>query len=199
MNEAHKVTIDKPMEWIKNKGQNKKPGLLTSEYEMEIAKRSWDAHLSNNRSRSATRSKDIMERAKSFERKAKEVNGGRTSLPGSRRGSFSGNKNGLMKSPSAASNSAFWKQTLEATKDGDVNRRWNSVGKLDVSEWEAKSKVNNNHARDKSVATKEKERLIEQWVRQTSSSTEDESMKFQQQQQQQQQREFKVGELIVHR
>ena len=136
---------------------------MTKEYEMELAKKGWDAHLSNSRSRSAMRSKDIMERARSFERRAAEVAASssrpdsRASLPSSRRGSFS---HGLSKSPSAST--AFWKQVVASPATSSAmmpswsSCRWNSVGRLDTSNWEAKS----------TSTSRDKARLIEQWAKQ---------------------------------
>ena len=126
------------------------------EYEMEIQKKSWDAHMSNRVSRSKSRGvrQQVMERARSFERGADEAAANCQSLPGSRRGSFSQQPNRLRprRSPSVGGRSLadnYWQAALEnssrpGSRTGATppecshNKRWASVGRLDVSTWEDK-------------------------------------------------------------
>ena len=79
--------VDRPHQWMKHvTDQMLQSSHVAKEYEMELQKNTWNAHMSNRVSRSRTKSKDIMERARSFERCAAEL---RSSAPTSRRGSFS--------------------------------------------------------------------------------------------------------------
>ena len=105
--------------------------------------------MAHHNYRSGSRgSSNIRERARSFERgNQRDLTGG-GSLPGSRRGSFSGSRSAsaMAVGSSAAKMDRFWQQTLDSggvedrppsRTDHDV-RRWQSVGRLDTSEWEDK-------------------------------------------------------------
>lgn len=164
------------------------------EYEMEIQKRAWDAQMSNRQSRSRSRSRNIMERARSFERQAEN-----------QRSRFNGSPSPkVLRSPSLGAfkqnkSDSYWQHTLEesqsrpASRTDHESRRWASIGKLDVSNWEQKIKGQNKpkiehtsnesyHQSNKSIyppsydqmsakekSNLEKEMIIEQWVRQQSS------------------------------
>ena len=98
------TSVDKPMAWMKNAGEY--PRDANEEMEMDIQKQTLAATNSNRLSRS--RSRHIMERARSFERAAAEaaagVNatnaGGCDSNPSSRPGSRSGSVSRSRRSPS---------------------------------------------------------------------------------------------------
>ena len=161
---------------------------------MELQKRSWDVHMSNRVSRAASRASNaanaVAERAKSYEKRTTQQTNTMTSLPGSRRGSFS---SGLKRSPSwiiKADGSRPPSRTDQET------RRWASVGRLDVTPWEERIRKQ-QHTPSPSVARRMRDQqcqqqqhqdgrvqqqqqhdrskmnkadLIEQWVRQASES-----------------------------
>ena len=105
---------------------------------MELAKRDWDARMSNRVSRSKARSGNIMERARSFERAAAERANNGTSLPSSRRGSISRRR----RSPSAgnARTDQYWQQVVDSEGSRPPSRQdyeaRRGVGRVNVQSWE---------------------------------------------------------------
>lgn len=139
---------DKPMAWMKNVANNEQhtAQAAAEAIELDIQKKVWDATTGRRVSRSRSRSKNIMERARSFERAAEAVAAG--SQPGSRapsrQGSFS---NGLpsapsrlgrrQRSPSAGRNIAeFWQNETNSRPQSRAGRE-RSVGRVDTTQWEA--------------------------------------------------------------
>jgi hypothetical protein len=101
------------------------------------------------KNRSSSRGNLIRERASSFERNQQNEYGG-GSLPGSRRGSFSERGNGGGSAMGGARMDKYWQQTLNgegsrpASRTDHEGKRWQSVGRLDTSEWEDKIRYKYN-------------------------------------------------------
>lgn len=138
--------IDKPLSWIQSvANSHERVESKEREYEMDIQKRTWDVHLGNNRL-SRSKSKSILDRAKSYERSTMNANEVSMSLPGSRRGSFSRR----VQSPSMNGrigrnqNDNFWQTAVDGSdsrphsRTDHDSRKWSSVGKLNTSDWEEK-------------------------------------------------------------
>ncbi|TRY63735.1 hypothetical protein TCAL_02063 [Tigriopus californicus] len=138
--------IDKPLSWIQSvANSHERVESKEREYEMDIQKRTWDVHLANNRL-SRSKSRSILDRAKSYERSTMNANEVSMSLPGSRRGSFS------RRIPSPAMNGRigqnqndnFWQTAVDGadsrpqSRTDHDSRKWSSVGKLNTSDWEEK-------------------------------------------------------------
>lgn len=147
MSNSHQQA-DKPMAWMKNVANNEQhtAQAAAEAIELDIQKKVWDATTGRRISRSRSKSKNIMERARSFERAAEAVAAG--SAPGSRapsrQGSFS---NGLpsapsrlgrrQRSPSAGRNIAeFWQNENNSRPQSRAGRE-RSVGRVDTTQWEA--------------------------------------------------------------
>ena len=142
--------IDKPMAWVKNAAASSEHQARSAAeaLEMEIEKRRWDATNGRRLSRSRSRSRNIMERARSFERAAAEASG---SQPGSRvpsrQGSFSnvpGQFRGRQRrSPSTGRSqlAESWNKSAEENAAGSRPpsraAREKSVGRIDTTKWEA--------------------------------------------------------------
>ena len=167
-NQQHSVSLagdkgqleDKPMAWMKNVAASEHHLQSTTEaMELEIQKRLWDATTGRRQSRSRSRSKNIMERARSFERAAAEAAAGGSSTNNSRAPSRQGSTSnvpaqvrmsrssggrGRQRSPSAGRQMAeFWQQEVvnQASNSRPSSRagaagRERSVGRVDTSPWE---------------------------------------------------------------
>ena len=155
------------MGWMKNVADNEHHLHNTTEaMEMDIQKRVWDATTGRRLSRSRSKSKNIMERARSFERAAADAaNAGGGSANSSRAPSRQGSSSNIpnqmrgrrRRSPSAGRQmqmADFWQN--EVHQQQNVSRpssragRDRSVGRVDTSQWEA----NMEKAKDKSVPPK---------------------------------------------
>ena len=140
--EASNGNVDKPMAWVKNAAHSTDhPHSVAETMEMEIQKRTWDA--TNGRRLSRSRSKHIMERARSFERAAADIAAG--SNPPSRQGSLSnisGQVRGRRRSPSVG-RSQLAEQWMHNRAEESGSRpssraaREKSVGRIDTTRWEA--------------------------------------------------------------
>ena len=141
-------TTDHPMAWIKTAASEHHAQQTAEAMEMEIQKRVWDATTGRRLSRSRSRSKNIMDRARSFERAAAEA--ATPEIPGSNHGSrapsrqgSSSNLKGLgrrPRSPSAGRQMAdFWQSEAGQVSSRPPSRaaREKSVGRIDTSHWEA--------------------------------------------------------------
>lgn len=142
---------DKPMAWMKNVAASEHHLQSTTEaMELEIQKRLWDATTGRRQSRSRSRSKNIMDRARSFERAAAEAaatpGSANNSRAPSRQGSTSNVPGGRMSRPRQRSPSAggrqmaeFWQQeVVQASNSRPSSRagRERSVGRVDTTPWE---------------------------------------------------------------
>jgi hypothetical protein len=147
--------VDKPLAWMKDVASEhhhlQQSTAAEAAMELEIQKRAWDATTGRHLSRSRSKSKNIMERARSFERAAAEAAIG--SNPGSRapsrQGSFSnvpgGQARGRRRSPSVGRQLADYWQTEATSRPASRAGRERSVGRLDTAQWEAtvaKAKAN---------------------------------------------------------
>ena len=153
-NEGQEQPADKPMAWMKNVATSDHHLQSTTEaMELEIQKRLWDATTGRRQSRSRSRSKNIMERARSFERAAAEAAAGQTSANHSRAPSRQGSSSNVpqmtrmsrhrQRSPSAGHQMAeFWQHEVQATTSRPSSRagRERSVGRVDTSQWENQAK-----------------------------------------------------------
>ncbi len=133
--------VDKPLSWMREAARGDVSTLpnvsADREHEMAIAKCAWDARMAHRATRPLVRSKGIAERARSFERREDRSGEEKSSLPGSRRGSFS---------RSSSKADQYWK----AAVDQDVGNRPGSraaaaaldtMGRVDTSQWEQRIKV----------------------------------------------------------
>ena len=156
---------DKPLGWMKNVADNEHHLHNTTEaMELEIQKRVWDATTGRRLSRSRSKSKNIMERARSFERAAAEVANGGGSANSSRAPSRQGSSNNIpnqmrgrrRRSPSAGRQmqmADFWQNEVHqqnVSRPSSRAGRDRSVGRVDTTQWEA----NMAKAKDKSVPPK---------------------------------------------
>ena len=161
------VATDKPMGWMKNVS-NEQHHAATEAIEMEIQKRVFDATRRLSRSRS--RSKNIMERARSFERAAAEAAIGGGSAGSSRAPSRQGSSNNIpnqlrgrrnRRSPSVGRQMAdFWQGEVQnlSRPSSRAGGRERSVGRVDVSQWEAAaSKAKENSVPPKTPPPKRRE------------------------------------------
>ena len=116
--------------------------------EMDIQKSVWDATTGRHLSRSRAKSKNIMDRARSFERAGEAVGSAHSSRAPSRQGSSSNipmqqlggrGSHRRTRSPSAGRQIAGFWQTEVANQSRPQSRagRERSVGRVDTSHWEA--------------------------------------------------------------
>ena len=151
---ASNNATDRPMAWMKNVASTEDHhAQSTAEaMEMEIQKRVWDATTGRHLSRSRSKSKNIMDRARSFERAAEAVGSAHSSRAPSRQGSSSnipqqhqvgqggrGPSHRRTRSPSAGRQMADFWQTEANSQSRPQSRagRERSVGRVDTSHWEA--------------------------------------------------------------
>lgn len=142
---------DHPMAWMKNVANEHHTQSTAEAMEMDIQKKVWDATTGRRLSRSRSKSQNIMERARSFERAAAEAAGTDSphgSRAPSRQGSFS---QGMQmptrqrrRSPSVGRAMAeFWQSEANQQHSRPPSRagRERSVGRVNTSQWEERAKV----------------------------------------------------------
>ena len=151
---APNAATDQPMAWIKNVSSSTDHQTQTTAeaMEMQIQKSVWDATTGRHLSRSRSKSKNIMERARSFERAAETAGSAHNSRAPSRQGSSSnipeqqpvggrGSSNRRARSPSAGRQmNEFWqKEAASQSRPQSRAGRERSVGRVDpqIQHWEA--------------------------------------------------------------
>ena len=133
--------IDHPLGWIKEAASKDTEHEIQKRAEefmdREIQKRTFDIGKSNRMSRSRSRSHQIMERARSFDRLAAETC---HSNPGSRPPSRARGR----RSPSLGRQlTDYWQQGSSSRPESrgpefEPPKRWQSVGKIDTAQWESR-------------------------------------------------------------
>ncbi len=169
--------VDRPMGWMRSVATAATAAMAATdpdkEWEMEIAKRAWDAKMSHRtasrRMASVGGPGSVRERAKSFERRGEGALSS-SSVPNSRMASPHRNK--LARSSSTADK--YWREAMEEKEKGGGKANYATIyGGKDRSyqpQLQSRHEDQSNSQQQLQYKNLSKAQILEQWVRQASSS-----------------------------